>query len=313
MAVPSYPKSSRSKRKEKTRRRRKRHASFISIRRILSLFHSMTLTRTPNCRFLQLRPIQSITSSQLVSRYTAEVKKMKSLTAVIALAATATLIRAQAVFNNSTGQYDCSILNGTFCASDSLQSSIIIRCTDGIGYAGNCNDNLDGEPPQGNMFSPCWQDSPSSGNAACSKNCIAYPDAGGQFSLKNCQATLAPLTPNSTVVPSNSTSTSYWVTVTTVALPCPKCQGGITTVTVPCPSPGLAFPTGGSYPGNNGTNPLYSSVSSPSPTSSSVPIGLPIPPPTSTVSSIPTFTGAANIARAGSALAAVGLFAAYFL
>lgn len=252
---------------------------------------------------------------------------MKSFTTIVAFAASATIVRAQAVFNQSTGQFSCSIPNGNFCASDSLQASIIIRCTNGVGYAGNCNDDEAGEPPLGVNYAPCWQSSPTAGNAACMKNCIVHPDAGGRFSLASCSATpissFVPVPTTTVLVPSNVTETSY-PSVTTVTVPCHKCQGGVTTVTVPCltslfstvPAPTVPVPTGGWYPTTNGTQSSYIPVSSPTTSSTEgttvIATATPIL-PTATVSTFPTYTGAATTARAGSALAIVGLFAAYFL
>lgn len=80
--------------------------------------------------------------------------------------------------SGSNGSFTCVLPNAAYCAGDSLESNIIIRCVDGTGYAGNCNDNLVGEPPLGVSYSPCWQTSKISGNAACSKNGVVYPSDG---------------------------------------------------------------------------------------------------------------------------------------
>ncbi|PMD60505.1 uncharacterized protein K444DRAFT_394444 [Hyaloscypha bicolor E] len=64
-------------------------------------------------------------------------------------------------------------LNGTIVCpgpGDFCSGNIIIRCgSDGIGQPGNCDDNLAGEPPLGVGNSNCWETSPTSGDAACSK------------------------------------------------------------------------------------------------------------------------------------------------
>ena len=48
--------------------------------------------------------------------------------------------------STADGTINCSgaLYNGSnVCASDSLTSNIIIRCSNGTGYAGNCNDEFD--------------------------------------------------------------------------------------------------------------------------------------------------------------------------
>ncbi|PBP25514.1 hypothetical protein BUE80_DR003590 [Diplocarpon rosae] len=79
--------------------------------------------------------------------------------------------------------------NGAFCAGDSLSTNIIIRCKDGVGQPGNCNDNLAGYFPYGVRSAPCWQSSATSGVAACSKNCVVQGGSGtynGTLTLPNC-------------------------------------------------------------------------------------------------------------------------------
>ena len=61
--------------------------------------------------------------------------------------------------------YSCPNPFGNFCVSD----NIILRCHKGIGRPGNCNNNLAGASSRGNAYSPCWETSPTSGDAACSK------------------------------------------------------------------------------------------------------------------------------------------------
>ncbi|CAL3968570.1 unnamed protein product, partial [Diplocarpon coronariae] len=64
----------------------------------------------------------------------------------------------------TSGKFVCPAENpnGAFCAGDSLSTNIIIRCQDGVGQPGNCNDNLAGYFPYGVQFAPCWQSSPTS-------------------------------------------------------------------------------------------------------------------------------------------------------
>jgi hypothetical protein len=44
-----------------------------------------------------------------------------------------------------------------------------MHCVDGVGEAGNCSDELAGEPPFDVTFGECWQTSATSGDAACEK------------------------------------------------------------------------------------------------------------------------------------------------
>jgi hypothetical protein len=91
------------------------------------------------------------------------------------LLATAAFSTAQ-VIKNGNGTYTCALPSGAYCVSTSLESNMIIRCTNGIGYASNCDERLADKAPLGSSYSPCWQASPRSGNAQCSKNGIIYPD-----------------------------------------------------------------------------------------------------------------------------------------
>ena len=93
---------------------------------------------------------------------------MKYITALFV--ASATLTSAQVVYNETTNTFSCPTApNGAFCAGDSLKTNIIIRCSNGFGRPGNCNDNMAGRPPIGLTFSPCFETSISAGDAACSK------------------------------------------------------------------------------------------------------------------------------------------------
>jgi hypothetical protein len=93
---------------------------------------------------------------------------MKSAILVVLSAA---LASAQFTINSTTDAITCyGNPNGAYCASDSLGSPIIIRCNNGTGQAGNCNDNTAGDFPFGDTGgSLCWQTSTSSGDAACEK------------------------------------------------------------------------------------------------------------------------------------------------
>lgn len=113
----------------------------------------------------------------------------------------------QATFNQTTGKFTCAIPNGEYCAGDSLSSNIIIRCSNGVGQPGNCNDNLAGVPPVGVKTSAlCYQTSANAGDAACSFNGIAYPDSGSPFSIPGSGASYSA---SSTSYSASSTSSSY--------------------------------------------------------------------------------------------------------
>ncbi|KAK2615593.1 hypothetical protein N8I77_002338 [Diaporthe amygdali] len=132
------------------------------------------------------------------------------------IAASAGLAAAQLNYNSTTGKFTCAQPNQAYCASDSLKTNIIVRCNnDAVGQPGNCNDNLDGEPPIGNAYSPCWQSSNITGDAACSKNCIVYGGSGnynGTFTLPATDCT-----PTYTASSSSATSTATTLTHSTTS------------------------------------------------------------------------------------------------
>ncbi|CAD0089420.1 unnamed protein product [Aureobasidium mustum] len=144
------------------------------------------------------------------------------------LLATAALSTAQ-VIQNGNGTYTCALASGAYCVSSSLESNMIIRCTNGIGYASNCDDRLADKAPLGSSYSPCWQASPRSGNAQCSKNGIIYPDGNNTtpYPVPNYQtisasissaatatteATKWPYVANFTTITTTSTSTNTHTT-----------------------------------------------------------------------------------------------------
>jgi hypothetical protein len=239
------------------------------------------------------------------------------------LAASAAIASAQITYNGSTINCPANNPNGNFCAGDSLTTNIIIRCVNGVAGPGNCNDNLDGEPPIGLNPTLCYQSSATAGDAACSKNCIVY--GATEFTLPNCQPyytassssstasststssspTYSPTSPTTTSTTSPTTSSTTTSTGTTVI------TTGSTTLTKTftttyCPSSSpSATGTGSSPPPpNNGTLPTTSIGGGGQPTNT--PSG-----PSSTVSG---FTGAAaaTLSPMGM-LAGAGLVAAYFL
>ncbi|KAK6359214.1 hypothetical protein TWF696_000378 [Orbilia brochopaga] len=163
----------------------------------------------------------------------------------------ASAVSAQVTFDN--GDFKClgDAAGKNFCAGDSLQTNIIIRCTGEKGQPGNCNDNLAGVPPIGvKTFAPCYQTSNTSGDAACSFNGIAYPDNGASFPIPSGSASAseypsstssiiyAPSSSQVYVPPTNGTTTGGSTLATVTA----------TTTTTTCPTTGQAGPTGGPAP-----------------------------------------------------------------
>ncbi|MCJ1357451.1 MAG: hypothetical protein MMC33_007447 [Icmadophila ericetorum] len=143
---------------------------------------------------------------------------------------------------NPNGTITCAASdpNGDFCAGASLSTNIIIRCTSGVGQAGNCNDNLAGVPPVGvKDFAPCFQSSPTAGDAVCSFNGIGYPSNGSaSFPLPGTNTTAT------TTVTVTSTSTSSVPVVTSTLV------SGNATVTVGTPTgTGSVQPTISSFKG----------------------------------------------------------------
>ncbi|KXL44332.1 MAG: hypothetical protein FE78DRAFT_434580 [Acidomyces sp. 'richmondensis'] len=129
---------------------------------------------------------------------------------VFAVATVATLASAQGFTLNPNGTITCAIANGTYCAGE--DSNIIIRCVNGVGGAGNCNDNLSGEPPIGVTFTTCYDCGATSGRAACGKNGTVYPASGSglgdtPFPTSDL-ASVCSASTSSTSSPSSSTTSS---------------------------------------------------------------------------------------------------------
>ncbi|KAF2771925.1 hypothetical protein EJ03DRAFT_381058 [Teratosphaeria nubilosa] len=80
----------------------------------------------------------------------------------------------------SNGTITCDMPNAAYCTGTG--SNIIIRCdANRVGQAGNCNDNLAGEPGD-DSSATCWSSCGAlSGLAACAKNGTVYPDSGTPF------------------------------------------------------------------------------------------------------------------------------------
>ncbi|KAK4228736.1 hypothetical protein QBC38DRAFT_474202 [Podospora fimiseda] len=116
---------------------------------------------------------------------------------------------------NGTWICPSSTPNGVYCAGTSLETDIIIRCTNGIGQPGRCGNNLVGQPPVGNIgIARCWSTPSNNGTAACEKNCIVYASSGNlasDLTLSDCQPLYPPLPPPT----STTTSTEDCETTTT--------------------------------------------------------------------------------------------------
>lgn len=232
------------------------------------------------------------------------------------LAASAALASAQITYNGSQIICPANNPNGTFCAGDSLSTNIIIRCVNGVAGPGNCNDNLDGEPPVGDFPTTCWQTSLTSGDAACAKNCIVYCGSGGcnkgDFTLPNCtpfytassSSSSATSTISASTYPTSPTTASTTTTTLTTSTYTTVCTTGSSTTTQTFTT--TYGPSGSIVPPNNTTYTATSQGSGVSPTNT------PSAPSTSAPSG---FTGAAATLSpmVGGTLAGVGLMVAYFL
>ncbi|TVY81431.1 hypothetical protein LSUE1_G001776 [Lachnellula suecica] len=107
--------------------------------------------------------------------------------------------------------------NGNYCVSPSLGSPIIIRCTDGVGEAANCSDNLAGEPPFEVTYGECYETAFDAGDASCEKNCVVYPDNGASFTIPAAICTPQVLTSSSSATSTSSATFSPTITSTSSA------------------------------------------------------------------------------------------------
>lgn len=219
---------------------------------------------------------------------------------VAALAFAASLATAQVTYNSTTGTFSCAIPNGNYCAGDSLSTNIIIRCNNGVGGPGNCNDNLSGEPPMGVFGSLCYQSSTTAGDANCEKNCVVYAQPSFTLPASVCQPSFTASTSSAASTSTSTKSGSAVVTGTTTTV----VTGTTTTV---CPSSSTTMST---VTGNGGTTapPSNGTVTS-TVTGSKTPVG----PTSSTSSPTSVVTAGAAVQKAGGALAVAGLVAAYFI
>merc|ERR1712070_52005 len=108
----------------------------------------------------------------------AEKMKYTAIVAATGLTALATAQESGYTYNENNSTFTCSVPNGAFCAGENTN---IIRCTDGVGQPGNCNDNLAGYPPEGVNPTLCVSCGLGQGIAACSKDGIVYGASGAGF------------------------------------------------------------------------------------------------------------------------------------
>ncbi|KAK5728987.1 hypothetical protein LTR15_002128 [Elasticomyces elasticus] len=121
---------------------------------------------------------------------------MKFIATTLAVAGFAAFAAAQGpTYNETDGTFTCPPegANGAYCAG----ANIIIRCTNGVGQPGNCNDNLAGYPPIGVNYSPCWSCGANSSRSACSKSGLVQPGSGAglgnvSFSVNDTSICAAP-------------------------------------------------------------------------------------------------------------------------
>ncbi|KAL0637925.1 hypothetical protein Q9L58_003002 [Maublancomyces gigas] len=74
--------------------------------------------------------------------------------------------------------YRCGHQDGNYCLHDNLESPFIVRCVNGRGVLGNCND-LFGAKGSTRNENPCYQPNQRNYNAACSNNKgVVYPENG---------------------------------------------------------------------------------------------------------------------------------------
>lgn len=238
---------------------------------------------------------------------------MRSIAVASVLAAVA---YGQATFNSTTGEFTCAIPNGVYCAGSSLTSNIIIRCSNGVGQPGNCNDNLAGVPPVGVKTSAlCYQTSDTAGDGACSYNGVAYPDNGNPFTIgaSSSTSTSCSTSTSTTVSTSCSTSTTLSTSCSTSTSSTPVYSASSTYTPPPYQTANSTSystgPTGTGYPTGTGSGPTGTGTGYPTGTGTGA---------TWSGTSTPTitpYTGAGNALFASSPMAVLPVvgFLAYFL
>jgi hypothetical protein len=220
--------------------------------------------------------------------------------------------------------------NGSFCAGDSLSTSVIVYCQDSVGVAADCCADLQDQNAQ------CYQSSTWAGDAACASNGTAYPVSGSNFHIPPTSVGKSNTTPGvPAVVPTGDYHCNCTApksnTLTTPSLypssPVSSVQSSPTpppTVPLSSSTPVGTVPSSSYY--SNSTTPCMSGYSMPSSsiqpsssyTSSRLPSNwspTPSPTPTTTTSSArsPIYTGAAVAQKVGAEIFAVAGFAALLL
>jgi len=221
---------------------------------------------------------------------------------ILALAAAAT---AQVSYDPGNGTFTCDVADMNYCASESLQTDIIIRCSGTVGQPGRCTNNLAGQPPLGVQPARCWQSSPTAGDAACEKNCVVY-GVSTTFTLpaSECTPYYTPVS-SASVATATASDTTVVPTITassvTVAPPLSTGVTGNGTTTAP--------PTYTTITYTSGTGTAGTIITTTVPVGHNSTVSLPsLPSP-----SQPLPTGAAAANKAAGALAALGAVAAFFL
>ncbi|KAI9893946.1 MAG: hypothetical protein M1814_005499 [Vezdaea aestivalis] len=158
---------------------------------------------------------------------------MKS--SILAFAASAALVSAQATFNQDTKEFNCAMPGGSYCAGDSLATNVIIRCNNGKGQAGNCADNLSGVAPAGNKAeAKCYQSSNTAGDAACSWQGQVYGSNGTTYPVSSSSSgVFAEQASSSATDVASTTSTIYstqLITVTSCAPTVTSCPASLTQI-----------------------------------------------------------------------------------
>jgi hypothetical protein len=231
---------------------------------------------------------------------------MKSFAIATVVASAAAVANAQLIYNQDTNTFTCTIPDGAYCAGDSLQTNIIVRCTDGVGQPGNCNDNLAGVPPIGvKTFAPCYQSSAVAADAACSWDGVAYPDHGDPYPVPGYSASSSASPTGYPPASSSEAPDGYPDYSTSEEVP--------TSTDYPTPTGyPTEYPPTTEYPTTEVPPPPYSSETPPpseyppppSSTDCSTSLltsyGTPTPYPTPTLTPYPTGTGSSSVYPTGS-------------
>ncbi|EMC96480.1 hypothetical protein BAUCODRAFT_476276 [Baudoinia panamericana UAMH 10762] len=215
----------------------------------------------------------------------------------LAVATFAALVAAQQGPTYVNGTFLCPDPDGSYCAA----SNIIIRCNNGTGEAGNCNDNLAGEPPTDVFFAECFSCGTNSSQSACSKQGIVYPGSGSGLGS-------TPFSANDTSVCAASPPTPYGSNTTTTSS-APFNNGTSTSITASASNTSFVTTSASTTPVFISTNPggpviLASSTPTQSASQSSASSA-----PNSSSSGAPAYTGAASGSVYSGAGAVVGFVA----